>query len=164
TPNGSSPSLNAIPGCERAPPPVRQPGMNSRSVRIGRCNPAHMDRTSAMPDRGTSGSESRLSAASPGLEDDRPGSPEPHPSFPADIWSADRPSDDSRRPHTRLIGSRYEVINELAQGAMGSVFRALDRLTGHVVTLKRLRMPALPAIKPPSEDAILEERLALAQE
>ena len=72
--------------------------------------------------------------------------------------------DDSWRLHGGLIGSRYEVINELARGTTGAVFRALDRLTGHVVILKRLRMPASSATEPLTGDAALQERLALAQE
>src|SRR5437879_6322632 len=47
-------------------------------------------------------------------------------------------------PGFRSIGARYQLINELGHGGMGSVYRALDRLTGRVVTLKRLRLPGVP--------------------
>ena len=39
-----------------------------------------------------------------------------------------------------LIGGRYELINELGHGGFGSVYRALDRLTGRVLTIKRMRL------------------------
>lgn len=38
-----------------------------------------------------------------------------------------------------LVGHRYEVINEIGRGGMGRVYRALDRLSGRVVTLKRIK-------------------------
>src|SRR5512135_3867106 len=38
-----------------------------------------------------------------------------------------------------IIGARYQVLNELGSGGMGEVFRVLDRLTGRVATLKRLK-------------------------
>jgi tRNA A-37 threonylcarbamoyl transferase component Bud32 len=36
------------------------------------------------------------------------------------------------------LGGRYVVLNEIGSGGMGTVYRALDRLSGRVVTLKRL--------------------------
>jgi tetratricopeptide (TPR) repeat protein len=46
------------------------------------------------------------------------------------------------RTTTGLVGARYQLINELARGGMGAVHRALDRLTGRIVTIKRLgRVP-----------------------
>src|SRR5262249_39318162 len=84
----------------------------------------------------------------------------PRRGIPADLPGAGPPSDDPWRRHGRRIGSRYEVINELARGTTASVFRALDRLTGHIVTLKRLRMPS-PAS---TGEAAREARLALAHE
>src|SRR5262249_15978406 len=99
---------------------------------------------------------------------DRPpeGSERHHPSgprrgFPADLPGAGPPSDDPWRRHGRRISSRYEVINELARGTTASVFRVLDRLTGHVVTLKRLRTPASSTT---TGEAAREARLALAHE
>jgi tetratricopeptide (TPR) repeat protein len=38
----------------------------------------------------------------------------------------------------RLIGARYQVINQLGRGGMGTVYRVVDRLSGRVATLKRL--------------------------
>ncbi len=45
----------------------------------------------------------------------------------------------AQRLRPTLIGGRYEILNELAVGGMGRVFRAIDRLSGRVVTVKRLR-------------------------
>ena len=64
-------------------------------------------------------------------------------------------------PGFRSIGARYQLINELGHGGMGSVYRALDRLTGRVVTLKRLRLPGVPGAPP---DGSRHERFLLAQE
>lgn len=61
-----------------------------------------------------------------------------------------------------IVGARYQLINELAAGAMGSVHRALDRLTGRIVTLKRLR-----ADVPTTPDSAVDSRgyrLLLTQE
>ena len=61
-----------------------------------------------------------------------------------------------------IVGARYELINLLAEGLMGSVHRALDRLTGHIVTLKHLR-----ADSPSTPDSPWDSRgyrLLLAQE
>jgi tetratricopeptide (TPR) repeat protein len=41
----------------------------------------------------------------------------------------------------RLLGGRYQLLNEIGRGGMGRVYRALDRLTGRVVTLKRVVAP-----------------------
>ncbi|PYO40062.1 MAG: serine/threonine-protein kinase PknK [Gemmatimonadetes bacterium] len=62
---------------------------------------------------------------------------------------------------SRLLGARYELINELGRGGMGTVYRALDRLTGRVVTLKRVRLGDPGSGKVPSLGAA---RLMLAQE
>ncbi len=43
-------------------------------------------------------------------------------------------------PAYSLIGGRYALINELGHGGFGSVYRALDRLTGRVLTIKRMRL------------------------
>src|SRR5215470_959730 len=56
-----------------------------------------------------------------------------------------------------VVGARYEVINELGRGAFAATYRALDRLTGRVVTIKRLHLA-------PHGDSIGETRRVLAQE
>jgi tetratricopeptide (TPR) repeat protein len=43
-----------------------------------------------------------------------------------------------------LVGARYQLLNQIGGGAMGTVYRALDRLTGRALTLKRLRRFARP--------------------
>ena len=59
-----------------------------------------------------------------------------------------------------IIGARYQVLNELGSGGMGEVFRVLDRLTGRVATLKRLK--AAHTLDSTSIGA--DCRIALAQE
>jgi tetratricopeptide (TPR) repeat protein len=41
-----------------------------------------------------------------------------------------------------LVGNRYELQNRLGAGAMGEVYRATDRLTGHAIALKRVTIPS----------------------
>ncbi len=55
------------------------------------------------------------------------------------------------------IGARYQLINELGRGGSAAVYRVVDRLTGRVVTLKRLRLG--DRLDPGSD-----QRAALAQE
>jgi tetratricopeptide (TPR) repeat protein len=57
-----------------------------------------------------------------------------------------------------LVGARYEVINEIGHGGFGSVYRALDRLTGRVLTIKRMRLPSR------GDGASTDTRRTLAQE
>src|SRR5262245_15090756 len=45
-------------------------------------------------------------------------------------------------PPPALLAGRYQVLNQLGRGSMGTVYRALDRLTGRVVTIKRLHVPS----------------------
>ena len=60
------------------------------------------------------------------------------------------------------LGARYRLINKLGEGAMGSAHRALDRLTGRVVTLKRLHR-ARP-VAPDSLGGSRDYRVRLAEE
>jgi tetratricopeptide (TPR) repeat protein len=64
-------------------------------------------------------------------------------------------------PPSQPMGGRYRVLNEIGRGGMGTVYRALDRSTGRVLTLKRLRAGGPPSGRGSS---INEARLELARE
>ena len=60
----------------------------------------------------------------------------------------------------RRITPRYDLINQLGEGGMWSVYRVLDRLTGSIVTLKKLNVSGSGAVAPDGPD----NRVTLAQE
>ncbi|MFW5748120.1 MAG: serine/threonine-protein kinase PknK [Chloroflexota bacterium] len=62
-----------------------------------------------------------------------------------------------------VIGNRYELINRLGAGGMGTVFRARDRLTDQVVALKRVSVSP-EQLNFASFSTSTDFRLALAQE
>ena len=66
------------------------------------------------------------------------------------------------QPSLPNVDPRYLLIQKLGAGAMGTVFRALDRLKGKVVALKRLSPPESNEGSTPILDS--DARLALAQE
>ena len=69
-----------------------------------------------------------------------------------------------------LIGRRYILHEPLGEGGMGTVFRATDRLTGHVVALKRVRLQpeklqfATRAFDPVVSESSADLRLTFARE
>ncbi|HLC04347.1 MAG TPA: AAA family ATPase [Anaerolineales bacterium] len=67
-------------------------------------------------------------------------------------------------PGMTLVGRRYQLLNELGVGGMGKLYRAVDRLTGRTLALKRV---ATPDGHPSGLSSGLNgdsARLALAQE
>src|SRR5688572_6173582 len=74
---------------------------------------------------------------------------------------------------TAVIGlkaARYQIQGEIGQGSMGTVYRALDRLTGQAIALKEvttergtLRFDAKQTVDD-AGDSISEMRMALARE
>jgi tetratricopeptide (TPR) repeat protein len=84
------------------------------------------------------------------------GSPEGVPPEGLQVLDAEhRSAFAQERPEAGIV-ARYQILNEIASGAMGTVHRVLDRLSGRVVTLKRIR--SLEA------ETSEESRLSLAQE
>lgn len=58
-----------------------------------------------------------------------------------------------------LIGNRYRLYDKLGVGGMGAVFRAEDRLTGSMIALKRVSLPAQS-----DDDQSDQMRVALSHE
>ncbi|MEV0055326.1 serine/threonine-protein kinase [Saccharopolyspora shandongensis] len=56
----------------------------------------------------------------------------------------------------RMIGGRYQVVQELGRGGMGIVWRAWDQVIGREVAIKELH---LPDGVPPAERQVFEERV-----
>lgn len=67
-------------------------------------------------------------------------------------------------PGMALVGRRYQLLNELGAGGMGKLYRAVDRLTGRTLALKRVATPdGHPGGVSSGQDGD-SARLALAQE
>ncbi|MCU0497131.1 MAG: AAA family ATPase [Anaerolineae bacterium] len=64
---------------------------------------------------------------------------------------------------TQSIGKRYRLEHLIGMGGMGAVYRAVDRLTGKVVALKRVTMNELH-LEPSASGAQTDVRVALTQE
>jgi serine/threonine protein kinase/tetratricopeptide (TPR) repeat protein len=61
-----------------------------------------------------------------------------------------------------ISGGRYQIIGSLGAGAMGIVYRALDKLTGHYVALKQVKVAH--GAEPADQADDMNVRLALAEE
>lgn len=64
----------------------------------------------------------------------------------------------------QIVDRRYVLLDQLGQGAIGNVFRAIDRLTGHEVALKLLRADGGQQPTRDSFVGLRQPRLALAIE
>jgi tetratricopeptide (TPR) repeat protein len=76
--------------------------------------------------------------------------------------AAGKPAASAEPNRTRpagTFGARYHFINELGIGGMGIISRALDRLTGQIVTVKQLKLA-----HEPDEAKAEQARTLLAQE
>src|SRR5688572_16674836 len=69
-------------------------------------------------------------------------------------------------PNKHYVGHRYDLLEKIGHGGMGSVYRAHDRMTDSIVALKRLSISAdrLIFMSRPSTGDSSDYRLALAQE
>jgi tetratricopeptide (TPR) repeat protein len=65
-----------------------------------------------------------------------------------------------------FVARRYQLVKNLGSGAMGTVYRAVDRLTGQPVALKRVNTPISIARQPDATIEVMSEhiRVALANE
>jgi serine/threonine protein kinase/tetratricopeptide (TPR) repeat protein len=67
------------------------------------------------------------------------------------------------QPEIQVIANRYELHEQLGSGGMGAVYRAVDRLTGQSVALKRVTVLAEPGSDTQNDNST-GFRLALARE
>jgi tetratricopeptide (TPR) repeat protein len=63
----------------------------------------------------------------------------------------------------QIVGKRYQMLTEIGSGNMGTVHRALDRLTGRTVALKLVKVPP-ESLRHGSYSAEGDTRLMLARE
>jgi hypothetical protein len=64
---------------------------------------------------------------------------------------------------SRIIGGRYQLLEMIGSGSMGTVYRASDRLTGQMVALKQVKV-AVEQLEYGSRSSTADSNLTLAQE
>lgn len=69
----------------------------------------------------------------------------------------------SLTPHPKLINNRYEIVEKLGEGGMGTVYRAIDRLNKESIAIKQVK---ITPPNPSQEDGkqAIQNRLALTSE
>jgi serine/threonine protein kinase len=69
-------------------------------------------------------------------------------------------------PERSLVANRYQIISQLGEGNMGTVYRATDRLTGHVIALKQVRTGAADdeTLSASDHDSVSNPLMSLANE
>ena len=63
----------------------------------------------------------------------------------------------------RIIGGRYQLLEMIGSGSMGTVYQASDRLTGQMVALKQVKV-AVEQLEYGSRSSTADSNLTLAQE
>jgi tetratricopeptide (TPR) repeat protein len=65
-----------------------------------------------------------------------------------------------------FVGKRYQLVRNLGSGAMGTIYRAVDRLNGQSIALKRVNTPTSTIRQPDATVEVMSEhiRVALANE
>ncbi|MBC7870175.1 MAG: protein kinase [Chitinophagaceae bacterium] len=71
---------------------------------------------------------------------------------------------DRMKQQTEILGRRYIMQELIGRGGMGAVYRARDRLTGQVIALKRVYVPAEQLAFNTRGDFLEDVQMALAQE
>jgi len=67
-------------------------------------------------------------------------------------------------PQSRLINNRYELVEKLGEGGMGTVYRAIDRVNQETVALKQVKFSQMVADNDTANEHAKTNRIALTTE